>query len=191
MFDLSSINRTIMIISRKNRFSIILGSFIVTFLCILWEHLNGGVITHHLLAREDLPGISNWWGILTIPSLTWTSLYLIQKRKNKNQVNKVTIISRFLAAFIFGLTASLLWEFDLVEILQFYILLPLPIALVRPLHLPEYLLGFVLGMLFTFGGMLPILVGLVLTILCYAIHKLKGFLKLLFKGSENTTDSLN
>lgn len=59
---------------------VILGAFIITSLFVLWEYSNGGVVTHHLLARPDLPGISNWWGLLTIPLLTWLTLTLIQRR---------------------------------------------------------------------------------------------------------------
>lgn len=170
-----------MLFARKNKFKVIFGVLLFTSSCILWEHLNGGVITHHLLARKDLPGISNWWGLLNIPALTWISLFLIHKRRQQNEELENTIVKRVLAAFIFGLIASILWEFNFDEILPFYILLPLPIALIKPLHLPEYLLGFVLGMLFTFGGILPILVGLVLILLCYLIHKIIRFLKEQFK----------
>lgn len=171
-----------MIFIRKNKSRIILGALIFTALCLLWEHLNGGIITHHLLAREDLPGISNWWGLLTIPALTWISFTQIQKRQRQNPELEKTSIRRFIAAFVFGLIASILWELNLDEILPFYILLPLLLALIKPLHRPEYLLGFVLGMLFTFGGILPILAGLILTLLCFVIHKLIRFMKLLFKG---------
>jgi hypothetical protein len=34
-----------------------------------FEHLNGGVKTHHFLARTDLPGFSNWFGLLVLPVL--------------------------------------------------------------------------------------------------------------------------
>lgn len=172
-----STNRTIMIFTRKNKSKIILGALIFTSLCLLWEHLNGGVITHHLLARQDMPGISNWWGLLTLPTLTWISFSLIHKRQRQNPELEKTIIRRYIAAFVYGLIASILWELNLDEILPFYILLPLPIAFFIPLHRPEYLLGFVLGMLFTFGGILPILVGLVLTFLCFFLFTLVRILK--------------
>jgi hypothetical protein len=29
---------------------------------LAWNHFHGGVPSHHILAREDLPEISNWWG---------------------------------------------------------------------------------------------------------------------------------
>ena len=169
-----------MILLRKNKFKVVFGTGLLALLCILWEYYNGGVITHHLLARKDLPGISNWWGLLTLPTLAWISLSLILERQNKNQGTENTVIRRFLSAFLFGALASLLWEFKLDEILQYYILLPLPIALFKPVHLPEYLLGFVIGMLFTFGGILPIIIGLVLMLLCFLTYKFVRVLKSLF-----------
>ncbi|UWX54380.1 hypothetical protein NYZ99_15770 [Maribacter litopenaei] len=89
-------------------------------------------------------------------------------------------MNRFLAALIFGTVASLLWELDFDEILRFYILLPFFIALFKPLYLPEHLLGFVIGMVFTFGGILPILVGTVILIGCYLVYKTAMGFKSLF-----------
>lgn len=165
---------------------VILGAFIITSLFVLWEYSNGGVVTHHLLARPDLPGISNWWGLLTIPLLTWLTLTLIQRRHksrksasySRGDENKT--LKRFLSALIFGVIASLLWKLNLESILPYFILSPLLIAIFKPIHLPEYLLGFVFGMLFTFGGLLSILVGTVLLILCFLINKLIQFLRSFF-----------
>lgn len=173
-----------MLFTKKNKYWAVLGALLITSLFILLEHLNGGIITHHLLAREDLPGISNWWGLLTIPLLTWICLFFIHKRKNKNPENENKNLNRFLSALVFGVVASILWELDQAETLSFYILLPLPIALFKPLYLPEYLLGFVIGMLFTFGGMLPIIVGSVLIFLCFLIFKFMGVLKSIFKRNS-------
>ena len=38
---------------------------------LAWEHTHGGVQSHHFLARPDLPAISNWWGLIILPSLGW------------------------------------------------------------------------------------------------------------------------
>jgi len=162
--------------------------FLLTLTFILIEHFKGGVITHHLLAREDLPGISNWWGLLTIPILGLISVYFIDKRRNKlikpeaKSINYFDskVLRNFLFALLFGGTASLLWEFGQAEILQYYILLPVLIAFFKPVHFTEYLLGFVIGMLYTFGGILPILVGTVLLIICFTVNKLINLIKGLF-----------
>ncbi len=171
----------------NNKILIPLGAFILTSVFILWEYFNGGVVTHHLLAREDLPGLSNWWGLLTIPLLSWLVISIIDKRRDKKiksesnfEDYETRILKRFLAALLFGIIASLLWEFNLENILQFYILFPILISFFKPVHIPEYLLGFVIGMLFTFGGILPIIIGIVLLILCFVINKVVQSLKNLF-----------
>ncbi|SNY95042.1 hypothetical protein [Flagellimonas pacifica] len=162
-------------------------AFILTSVFVLWEHFNGGVITHHLLAREDLPGVSNLWGLLTIPLLSWLTVFLVQKRREKKIKSELDIgdfenkvLKHFLGALIFGLIASLQWELNFDSILQYYILLPILVAFYKPVHLPECLLGFVIGMLFTFGGILPIIVGVVLLIICFLVNKLVQTLKNLF-----------
>ncbi len=45
----------------------------VMALLLGWQHLDGGVPAHHLLADPALPALSNWWGLLTLPALAWRS----------------------------------------------------------------------------------------------------------------------
>ena len=58
----------------------------------------------------------------------------------------------------------MLLEFDLEKVLQYFMLGPFPVAIYKPVRFPEYLLGFVLGMIYAFGGILPMIIGLVLMI---------------------------
>ncbi len=176
----------------KNKMYPVLGAFLLTLAFILWEYFNGGVITHHLLASEDMPGMSNWWGLLTIPFLTWVSAIIIDKRETKrrklhpdSKSFTKQILVRFLAALLFGLIAGMCWEFGFEGFLQYYMLSPILIAVFSPLYLSEYLVGFVIGMLYTFGGILPILLGIVLVILCFIVYKTIQFFKnLLFRNSK-------
>lgn len=174
------------------RIKVTVGTFILIFIFVLIEHYNGGVATHHLLARKDLPGISNWWGLLTVPLLAWAVSTLTILRKNKEVKSKQNldefnnkILKRFIAALLFGIVASMLWEFKLGNVLQYFILFPILIALFTPVHLPEFLLGFVLGMMYTFGGISPIIIGLVLLTICFLINKIKNFLKTLIISKSN------
>ena len=168
----------------NNRILGSISAFLITLLFVLWEYFNGGVVSHNLLAREDMPAFSNWWGLLTVPLLFWISIYFINKRQGKEIESGSTpeecqneVLKRFLAALAFGLLMSILWEFNFQHILQYLILLPIVIAFFKPVHLPEYLMGFVLGMLFTFGGVLPVLFGVVLSILCFVINKVIRILR--------------
>ncbi|MFD2561545.1 hypothetical protein [Aquimarina rubra] len=150
----------------QNKFLFIIPVTVLVGLHILWEYFNGGVTTHYLLAREDLPGISNWWGLLTIPLLSWILISLSKWLHNKNQttysISKIT--NGFIGGLVFGILISLLWEFRLENILSYAILLPIPIALFLRVHLPGNLLGFIIGLTYTFGGILPIGIGTVLII---------------------------
>src|SRR4051794_32416372 len=38
---------------------------------LAWEYTHGGVHSHHILNRPDLPAISNGWGALLLPLLSW------------------------------------------------------------------------------------------------------------------------
>ena len=56
---------------------------------LAWDHFHGGVPSHHILAREDLPEISNWWGGVLLPLLTWFLLYRVEKRLVRNGVENL------------------------------------------------------------------------------------------------------
>jgi len=159
-----------------NKFALLIIIILFILGLILWEHVNGGVVTHYLLADENLPGISNWWGLITIPLLSLLCLSLIQKRIKKATSNidipLNKIMYRFLGAVVLGLLISMLWEFRMEELLPFLMFLPAIIALFIPLHYPECVLGFVLASVYTFGGVLPIGFVIFLLITAFIAHKL-------------------
>jgi hypothetical protein len=66
------------------------------------------VPSHHILANKDLPTISNGWGALLLPLLTWFLLYRIQKRAfgNKNGYGQA---SKYLLSALYGLAGALLF----------------------------------------------------------------------------------
>lgn len=178
----------------NNKIQATIGVFVLTTIFILWEYFNGGVVSHNLLAREDLPAISNWWGLLTVPLLFWIAISIIHRRRgdeikseSKSEEYETEVLKRFLAALAFGILISLLWEFNFESFLQYFILFPIVIAFFKPVHLPEYLMGFVLGMLFTFGGVLPILIGVILLVICFLINKLMRILRNLISSITNLT----
>ena len=81
---------------------------------LAWDYFHAGVPTHHILHREDLPGISNWWGGIILPLITWLLLYLIKNRinvTNKSTINSNSIHYkyRFLGALLFGILLSFLF----------------------------------------------------------------------------------
>jgi hypothetical protein len=159
----------------EHRLSAALMAALLVGVQALWDQAHGGVPSHHLLARGDLPGISNLWGLLTVPLLTWLTLTLVDRRVRVLEGGSAARETaraglRLLGAFLFGCLLAVLWEFRQEAILQYLVLLPLAVALFIPVSRPEQLLGFVLGMSYTFGGVLPILVGLVLMTLGAVVH---------------------
>lgn len=134
---------------------------------LAWQHSHGGVASHHLLADAALPAISNWWGGLLLPLLTGFLLYRIQKRVygKPDGLPKAPQLLRgafsgFIGALTFGILLSTFFTFGEEDLCGYLILGLLPLALFYPLYRAECLLGFVLGMTFTFGGVLPTGIGL-------------------------------
>jgi hypothetical protein len=137
---------------------------------LAWDYYHEGVPTHNILQREDLPGISNWWGGLLLPAITWFLTYRIQKRVISNDNSQVSefpknIIYGFTGALIFGIILSVFFTLGNTE-MPFYMLVGLLVlALFFPIYRSECLLGFVIGMTFTFGGVLPVVIGSVFSII--------------------------
>ncbi len=72
---------------------------------LAWDYFHGGVPSHHILHRKDLPEFSNWWGGILLPLLTWFLLYRIQKRINLAEIQPpfpVNVIYGFLSALCLG-----------------------------------------------------------------------------------------
>jgi len=142
---------------------------------LAWDYFHEGVPTHHILHREDLPGISNWWGGFVLPLFTWFLLYLIQYRMNKNDKsninsNLIHFIYRFLMALLFGIVLSFFFTIG-SDIPGYMMIAIIALSFFIPLFRPEYLLGFVLGMTYTFGAILPLGIGIILTVICFISYK--------------------
>ncbi|WP_206085723.1 hypothetical protein [Massilia polaris] len=148
---------------------------------LAWEHFNGGVVAHHLLNRADMPAISNWWGVLVIPALTWSLTGLIQRRISKRGGNTLgsarlgpAVLAGLFGALAYG--AVLAIAFTLNHAALTYIFLALfAISVIVPAYRAEYVLGFVLAMTFTFGAVLPAIMALVIASFSRLVHSLSGF----------------
>lgn len=173
----------------QKKLPLIIASVIPALALILWEYFNGGVATHYLGADSNNPGASNWWGLLSIPLLTWVCLSLIEKRTTaqepKHTTNGTMALKKgyFLGGLSFGLLASLLWEFGQIDYLPYVMLSPWILSLVFRIYLPEVTLGFVLTMMFTFGAILPIIFSIVIQTIGFVIYLIinRGGKKLIAK----------
>ncbi len=92
---------------------------------LIWQYFHGGVPSHHILNREELPAFSNWWGGILIPLLTWFLLYRIQKRiinKSTNIDDSKNIIYAFICALSFSILLSVFFTLGNTEI-PFYMVI--------------------------------------------------------------------
>lgn len=158
------------------KLTLIIVSVIPALALILWEYFNGGVATHYPGADSSNLGLSNWWGLVTIPMLTWVALGLIEKRtakeaRDREASNNITLErNHFVAGLVFGLTAALLWELGQQEYLPYVMLSPWVLSLFLRIYLPETTMGFVLAMMATFGAVLPIVFSVVIQPIGFVIY---------------------
>lgn len=159
---------------------------------LLWEHTHGGIVRHYLLQREDLPSFSNAWGLLTLPLLAFAAIWFVKRRIRRagarkpgtsegeahqrehascrTRMEKFVAIG-FLGGLVLGGLMAFFWAMGLSDYMPFLMLFPLVLAFFVPTYRPECLLGFVLGMSWTFGGVLPVGIGLLLALGSWMIYK--------------------
>ncbi|WP_299009750.1 hypothetical protein [uncultured Shewanella sp.] len=158
-------------IFKKNPFRIYFTIVIAVFIwgLLLWQHSNGGVPSHHLLHRSDLPAISNWWGGILLPVLSWLLIGMTHKREEGSYPLSVKL--GFIGGLLYGIVLSVSFVNGLEQVASLMAPSLLVIALFLPIYHSEYYLGFVIGMSTTFGVVLPIGFALVVVILAYIIYK--------------------
>lgn len=143
---------------------------------LAYEHSNGGVVSHNLLNRPDLPAISNWWGLILLPVLTWFVIGRVQRRvasnlKDHGQVPK-NIILGFIGSLLYGIVLACSFALGYGAVSSYLFGGMLLLAILLPIYRAEYLLGFVLGMTFTFGAVLPTVIGAIFGIISVSIGSL-------------------
>jgi hypothetical protein len=128
---------------------------------LAWQSLHGGVPAHSFMARDDMPSISNWWGALTLPLLTWLALGNTQSRIATGRTSSKAALMGAIGAAVFGAVLATAFALGHSEIPNAQVqLIPL-LALAFPIYRSEYILGFVLSLSYTFGGVLPLVIGTV------------------------------
>lgn len=142
---------------------------------LAWEFTQGGVKSHHLLNQADLPAISNGWGILLLPALSWFLLGRIEARLlsldlDKESKTPVSIMVGFVASLFYGVSLAVAFTQHNETIAASLFLGMLWLAVLIPVYRAEYILGFVLGMTFTFGAILPTLVASLVAVVSAILH---------------------
>lgn len=158
--------------NRSNVKVLLSGTVTVLILCFLfWEHFHGGVASHHILQQQNLPVISNWWSGLLLPVLTWFLIGRTEKRignqaSQGQQINKLH--NKALLLFITGLGLGVLIATSFTNEYSVFLdnvpYIILVLSLIIPIFYAEFILGFILGMTYTFGAILPTVFILLLAI---------------------------
>jgi hypothetical protein len=144
---------------------------------LTWEHFNGGVASHYILNRSDMPAISNWWGALLLPALTWFLTGRVQRRialhsgaQEAASKPHVSVVAGFVGSLLFGILLSASFINGYETIASYLFLGMFLLALLMPVYRAECVLGFVLGMAFVFGAVIPTVVGSVIAAVSAVIH---------------------
>jgi hypothetical protein len=151
---------------------------ILIFGLLFWEHFHGGVPGHHFLQRKDLPEISNWWGGLLLPVLTWILLGRMEKRLDKQESlmqqaknQNIKFIGLFLCGLIFGILIAASFTNDYKSFLDNVLYILLVLSFIFPIYYSEFILGFIFGMTYTFGAILPTIFILIIAALGFLVYR--------------------
>ncbi|GAB6194812.1 hypothetical protein [Lysobacter xanthus] len=131
-----------------------------------WEQAHGGIVSHHLLQDPAMPALWNGWGLLVVPALAWIASRRVFPATDRPDP---AALRRLLAALFAGLALSIAFangREDIAGVLFPAIVLS---GVALRAYRIEYLLGFVLGMAYTFGGLLPVLIGGVIALASAAV----------------------
>jgi hypothetical protein len=152
--------------------SIPLAAFAFAAAHVAFEYFNGGVKTHHFLARADLPGFSNWLGLFILPML---GIVLAVRAKSAQGGQASSILPPALAtgmwvslAYGAALAASFHFGLEQVSLVLFTGLFLL--SIVGPVYRAEYSFGFVIGMTITFGSVIPLAFALFFGTISFALR---------------------
>lgn len=139
-----------------------------------WEALHGGIQTHHLLQRADLPAVSNAWGLLVLPLLAaWAAGRWPADRAATRERGWVML--GLAVPWLVALAMSWSMAQELSGVTELLFMGLLAAAVVLPGYRPECLLGFVLGMSWTIGAVLPTVIGGLIAGVSWTLRHLAGW----------------
>ena len=140
---------------------------------LLWQYFHGGIPSHYFLADKTMPLISNVWGALVIPITTWFLLFRVEKglfsQSDSIPFPKYALIA-FLSALLFGIVLGISVVNRFQEFLSAVPFIIFILPLFFPTYKAEYFLGFVLGLTYFIGGVLPVIVGSVFLLISAVIY---------------------
>jgi len=156
---------------------------------LTWQYLHQGVPSHHLLQRADLPAISNWWGAVLLPFLTWLALTRIQQRILKSPAEHTLLLCKqvvisFFIALGYGAILSLCFVKGYSEVSAVMFPAILFFALFFRVYREEFILAFILSMSITFGAVLPTIFGAVIALASAIVY---FFVRFIYSQAKTLT----
>lgn len=142
----------------------------VAILQLAWEASHGGVQSHHLLARADLPSVSNLWGVATLPALGWLAAHFIRRRSASSEHAMGHAVTAFFCALILGCALAAAFTLGWEDASAGLFLAAILAGLAAPTYRAEYLFGFVIGMTWAVGPVLPTIAGTLLATVSALAH---------------------
>lgn len=154
---------------------------LIVWSTLIWQYFHDGVPSHHLLHRADLPSISNWWGGILLPALSWGLLGRIQKRLFQSSYENTSdkfrqLVFRFTIAFCYGVVLSQSFALGYPEISSIMFPGIVFFALFFKIYREEYVLGFIISMSFTFGAVLPTMFGALIAFVAFIVYHATHFI---------------
>ena len=143
---------------------------VVAIVQLAWEATHGGIQSHHLLARADLPALSNLWGLATLPALGWLAAYFVGSRSAISGHAVARAVAAFVCALILGGALSTAFSLGLEDVSAGLFLAAILAGLFVPTYRAEYLFGFVIGMTWVVGPVLPVIAGTLAAMVSLLAH---------------------
>lgn len=159
------------------RLSVTAGVTLAYWALLGWQHLHGGVPGHSFMARADMPVISNWWGALVVPAVCLLLTGRVQARLERLRPDAAaadmalrTAILAFGGAVTYGALMAIGFATDHREVSsRLFQALPV-VGLLLPVYRAEYVLGFLLGLTYTFGAVLPTVIATAVALVSVLLH---------------------
>jgi hypothetical protein len=159
------------------RLGVVVAATLAYWALLAWQYTHGGVTGHSFLARDDMPVISNWWGALSIPIVSWILTGSIKRRlaafgpdaTGADRALRTAVVA-CIGSALYGSAMALGFSLGHDE-LSAWLFQALPlVALLLPIHRAEYLLGFVVALSLRFGGVLPLIIGTGVAVVSLVLH---------------------
>ncbi|MEH6434161.1 hypothetical protein [Massilia sp. DD77] len=129
------------------------------------QYLTDGVPVHYLFGEEELPALSNWWGLFLLPAVTWLALGQVRPG-----YDGAALLKDFIGGLLFGGALALFYEHGRPDLSDFLGEGLVFLMLSYPIYRAGCVLGFVFGAAYAFGPVVPVLAACLLAPAAYLGH---------------------